>query len=67
MEVMVCLSFKARGTDEERIHHLYIPAVLETSDGSLETQNMMLKMSELCGLTVDCLDTRWNKKNETND
>lgn len=55
MKVMVDLAFKAKDIlISDRIHHLYFPAYLETSDGCLETKGLKLEMEEIIGMSVDC-------------
>lgn len=57
MKVMVDLKFKAKDAFvKDRIHHLYFPAYLETSDGCLETKGLELEMGEIVGMTLDCSD-----------
>lgn len=54
MKVTIDLAFKTNDgiLNPERIHHLYIPAVLATSDGSLETKGMTLNAFSVESLTV---------------
>lgn len=55
MKVIADFSFKVDGiNNQERIHHICIPAFLYTSDNCLETDNLQLVASEFCSLTVDC-------------
>lgn len=55
MKVTVDIAFKAKDTlVKDRIHHLYFPAYLETSDECLETKGLKLEMGEIVGMSVDC-------------
>lgn len=55
MDVLVDIAFKADAPlTPERIHHLYFPAQLTTSDGCLETKNMQIVGLSIENITVDC-------------
>lgn len=54
MEVVVKLNCLATNQSRDREYTLSIPAQLDSDDGCLNTENMLLHIQEVKDLTVDC-------------